>query len=72
MCNFTPTVLKQYNLGMPAKGKLEEIFNSDDQKYGGSGIKNKTINIQQKSFHGREYSAQINISPLGTVVFEIL
>ncbi len=72
VCNFTPTVLKQYNLGMPSKGKLEEIFNSDDQKYGGSGIKNKTINIQQKSFHGREYSAQINIPPLGTVVFEIL
>jgi len=72
VCNFTPTVLKDYNLGMPSEGKLEEIFNSDDKKYGGSGVKNKTINIQQKSFHGRAYSAQINIPPLGTVVFEIL
>ena len=72
VCNFTPTVLKNYNIGLPASGKLKEIFNSDDKKYGGSGLKNKALKTEEKSFHGREHSAQINIPPLGTVVFEIL
>lgn len=72
VCNFTPTVLKNYNIGLPASGKLKEIFNSDDKKYGGSGLKNKALKTEKKSFHGREHSAQINIPPLGTVVFEIL
>jgi len=72
VCNFTPTVLKNYSIGLPASGKLKEIFNSDDKKYGGSGLKNKVLKIEKESFHGREHSAQINIPPLGTVVFEIL
>ncbi|MCB7481543.1 1,4-alpha-glucan branching protein GlgB [Christiangramia sediminis] len=72
VCNFTPTVLKNYSVGLPAGGKLKEIFNSDDKKYGGSGLKNKVLKIEKESFHGREHSAQINIPPLGTVVFEIL
>ncbi|MGA8852585.1 MAG: 1,4-alpha-glucan branching protein GlgB [Christiangramia sp.] len=72
VCNFTPTVLKNYNIGLPAGGKLKEVFNSDDKKYGGSGLKNKTLKTTEKTFHGRDHSAEISIPPLGTVVFEIL
>ncbi|SDS49915.1 1,4-alpha-glucan branching protein GlgB [Gramella sp. MAR_2010_147] len=72
VCNFTPTLLKNYNIGLPASGKLKEIFNSDDKKYGGSGVKNKSLKIEEKEFHGRAHSAKISIPPLGTVVFEIL
>ncbi|MFV8225069.1 1,4-alpha-glucan branching protein GlgB [Christiangramia aquimixticola] len=71
VCNFTPTVLKEYKLGVPTKGKLKEIFNSDDKKYGGADIKNKAISIKQETDHGRDYSATITIPPLATVVFEI-
>jgi len=72
VCNFTPTVLKNYTIGLPVNGKLKEIFNSDNEKYGGSGVKNNDIPIEQNSCHGREYSAKIILPPLGTVVFEIL
>ncbi len=72
VCNFTPSVLTEYGIGMPGKGKLKEIFNSDDSKYGGSGVKNKPIKIEEKSLHGRDYSAKITIPPLATVVFQIL
>ncbi|TBW28017.1 1,4-alpha-glucan branching protein GlgB [Gramella sp. KN1008] len=72
VCNFTPTVLSEYSIGLPASGKLKEIFNSDDKKYGGSGVKNKLIKISPESFHGREHSAKITIPPLGCVVFQIL
>ncbi len=72
VCNFTPTVLKDYSIGLPAKGKLKEVFNSDNKKYWGSGIKNKPMKIEKEAFHGKDYSAKISIPPLGTVVFEIL
>ncbi|MDR5591928.1 1,4-alpha-glucan branching protein GlgB [Christiangramia sp. SM2212] len=72
VCNFTPTVLKDYSVGVPHSGKLKEIFNSDNEKYGGSGIKNKSIKTKKESFHGRDNSAEITIPPLGCVVFEIL
>ncbi len=72
VCNFTPTVLKEYRIGLPSKGKLKEVFNSDDKKYWGSGLKNKPLKIEKISAHGKDHSAKISIPPLGTVVFEIL
>ncbi len=72
VCNFTPTILKGYRIGLPSKGKLKEVFNSDDKKYWGSGLKNKSIKTEEISAHGKDHSAEISIPPLGTVVFEIL
>ncbi|TRO67102.1 1,4-alpha-glucan branching protein GlgB [Christiangramia sabulilitoris] len=72
VCNFTPTVLRNYQIGLPSKGKLKEVFNSDDKKYWGSGIHNDVIKIEEETAHGKDYSAKISIPPLGTVVFEIL
>ncbi|MBP6759286.1 MAG: 1,4-alpha-glucan branching protein GlgB, partial [Flavobacterium sp.] len=40
VCNFTQVVRKNYRIGLPKKGKLAEIFNSDAIIYGGSGVKN--------------------------------
>ncbi|MCM4156689.1 1,4-alpha-glucan branching protein GlgB [Gramella sp. AN32] len=72
ICNFTPNVLENYTIGINTTGKLKEIFNSDDKKFGGSGIGNKTIAIKKEGFHGRKQSANIKLPPLGTVVFQIL
>jgi len=71
VCNFTPTVLKEYTIGLPKNGRLKEIFNSDAAKYGGSGVTNNTIKIDKDAFHGKEYSAKITIPPLATVVFKL-
>ncbi|MDX1542649.1 MAG: 1,4-alpha-glucan branching protein GlgB [Christiangramia sp.] len=72
VCNFTPSLLTDYRIGLPAPGKLKEVFNSDDKKYGGSGNSNKILKIQKEAFHGRDHSTEISIPPLGTVVFKIL
>jgi 1,4-alpha-glucan branching enzyme len=40
VCNFTQIVRNNYRIGLPRKGKLTEIFNSDAEIYGGSGITN--------------------------------
>lgn len=71
LCNFTPTVLTDYRIGVSKSGKLKEIFNSDAKKFGGSGLVNsKLINIEKKAAHGKKYSAQINLPPLGISVFQ--
>ena len=73
ICNFTPVVRSNYRIGLPSKGKLNEIFNSDNVAYGGSGVGNfKPIKIEKESWNGRDFSAEITISPLGVCVFEII
>ena len=70
-CNFTPIPRYNYRIGLPQKGKLKEILNSDDTKYGGSGILNSTtIKVENKSWNYREYSAALQLPPLGTVVLK--
>jgi len=71
VCNFTPNTLKNYKLGMPRKGKIKEIFNSDYKDFGGSGLVNsRQINIKKIAWQGRTHSADINIPPLGISIFK--
>ena len=45
-CNLTPVLRENYRIGIPKAGKLKEIFNSDAEKYGGSGQLNKSLNFR--------------------------
>jgi 1,4-alpha-glucan branching enzyme len=72
VCNFTPVVRDNYRIGLPSKGKLTEIFNSDKVEYGGSGVSNsKAIKIDNEPWNGREFSAALTLPPLGISVFKI-
>ncbi|MCM4169920.1 1,4-alpha-glucan branching protein GlgB [Arenibacter sp. TNZ] len=69
-CNFTPIPREKYRMGISKSGQLKEIFNSDDQKYGGTGMKNGTLKISKTPWHGFDKSVEITIPPLGVVVFK--
>ncbi|WP_067146594.1 1,4-alpha-glucan branching protein GlgB [Pseudotamlana agarivorans] len=72
VCNMTPNLIENYKIGVNQKGKLSEIFNSDDEAFGGSGVKNKkTISIKKTAWNGKDFSADITLPPLGIVVFKI-
>jgi 1,4-alpha-glucan branching enzyme len=72
VCNFTPVVRENYRIGVPTKGKLTELFNTDKKEYGGSGIGNpKAIKIEKEPWNGREFSAELTLPPLGVSVFKI-
>ena len=72
ICNFTPIPKEKYRIGLLNKGKLVEIFNSDDVNYGGSGSTNsKGITIKKQSWNNKPYSAEIKVPPLGIVIFKI-
>jgi 1,4-alpha-glucan branching enzyme len=71
VCNFTPVVREIYRIGLPKKGKLTEIFNSDKKDYGGSGVGNpKPLKIEKELWNGRDFSVEIVLPPLGVVVFK--
>ena len=71
VCNMTPIPLKNYRIGIPHKGKLKEIFNSDSKQYNGTGdFTNKPFASQKEPQHFRDFSADITIPPLGMVAFK--
>jgi len=71
VCNLTPTVRENYQIGIPVKGKLKEIFNSDAKEFGGSGVSNKKqITIKKEPWNGKEFSAQVTLSPLSVTIFQ--
>ncbi|MDI6034221.1 1,4-alpha-glucan branching protein GlgB [Flavobacterium sp. LB2P84] len=72
VCNFTQVVRSNYRIGLPKKGKLTEIFNSDAANYGGSGLSNpKKITIEAMPYDGRDYSTALLLPPLSVTVFKI-
>ena len=71
VCNFTPNLLKKYRIGVPSAGKIIEIFNSDHQKFGGSGNSNSDVLRSKKSaWNNQKYSVEIDVPPLAIAVFK--
>jgi len=69
-CNFTPVPRENYRIGNPKKGKLKEILNSDNVKYGGGDNLNNKITSSTKPAHGYKNSIVITIPPLGIVILK--
>jgi len=69
--NMTPVPRENYKIGLPRKGKLVEVFNSDKKEYHGSGeFKNRLKTAKKSPWHFRDYSFEITIPPLAMVAFK--
>ena len=70
-CNMTPMTRDKYRIGLPKKGKLKEVFNSDLKDYFGSGkFMNAQLTSEKSSWQFRDHSVEITIPPLGMVAFK--
>lgn len=70
VCNFTPVVYKNFQMGVPFPGKYKEIFNSDRELFGGNGNINPRLKQSKKIVtDGREDSISLIVPPLGVAVF---
>ena len=69
-CNFTPILRENYRVGIPKKGKMKEVLNSDAKEYGGGGNLNTSIKTSTKAWHGHKKSIEITIPPLGIVILK--
>lgn len=68
VCNFTPVVRENYRIGVPEEGEYYEAFNSDLDKFGGSGQTNdEPVKSERLSWHGRNHSISIKLPPLGVI-----
>lgn len=70
LCNFTPVTHYPYRLGVPLAGQWEEVLNSDDPAFGGTGQhKNTRHEAQEGEWSGQPYWIEIAVSPLAISVF---
>ena len=68
--NFTPMRYDGFTIGLPMNGSLHEILNSDDEQYGGTGVKNHPlVHAHKKPFLDMQYSTEITLPPMSTVFF---
>jgi 1,4-alpha-glucan branching enzyme len=66
--NFTPVPRHNYRIGVSAPGYWRELFNSDSTEYWGSGQGNVGgVETTPVSWHGRPYSINLTVPPLGAV-----
>ena len=69
LINFTPVAYEDYRLGVPFAGTYREVFNSDNERYGGSGVIN-TVDRRSESvpWQGLDNSIVLRVPPLGITV----
>jgi 1,4-alpha-glucan branching enzyme len=69
-CNFTPVPREKYRVGIPSGGYWKEVLNSDGKEYAGSGMGNGGgVMAEQIQQHGRPFSLELTLPPLGAVFF---
>ncbi len=71
VCNFNPVLREHYQIGVPVAGWYQELLNSDDVKYGGTGVHNKKMRSKKGKMHGMENTLTLTIPPLSTIYFEV-
>jgi len=71
LVNLTPVYQTGYRVGVPAKGNWEEIFNSDDELYYGSGQLNRGIyTAETVKWRQQKQSIVVALPPLGLTIFK--
>ena len=71
VCNFTPLVRRNFRIGVPEACRYQEIFNSDDPSYWGSGVRNEGLmNVKGEGWNMKPFSLEIVLPPLSTIVIK--
>ncbi|RZV31749.1 MAG: 1,4-alpha-glucan branching enzyme, partial [Chromatiales bacterium] len=68
--NLTPLVRESYKIGVPEGGNYRALINTDDERYGGSGVKIPATTSNNVGQHGRPFSIDLTLPPLATVILE--
>lgn len=69
--NFTPSAWENYRIGVPLPGNYIEVLNSDEERFGGSGLVNtQAVRSESIVWNGRDDSIAVRLPPLGAVYFK--
>jgi 1,4-alpha-glucan branching enzyme len=69
--NLTPVPHYNYRVGVAEEGIYTELFNSDSSEYWGSGVVNQNKKSEALPWHGKSYSMEISLPPLGAAIFKL-
>ena len=68
VCNFQPIRRDEYCIGVPKYGLYDEVFNSDEERFGGSGVVNgNNIKTEVMKIHGFDQGLSLTIPPLSVI-----
>ena len=71
VCNFVPVARDGYRIGVPYEGTYEQIFSTDDEKYGGTGVvQNGKVKSEDFLMHGYDQSIVIDIPAMSVMYFK--
>ena len=71
ICNFAPVRRQDYKIGVPKAGTYHEILNSDNLRFGGTGIGTSAIRTHKKPMHGFEQSISVDVPPMSAVFLKV-
>ena len=68
VCNFQPIRRDEYCIGVPKYGLYDEVFNSDEERFGGSGVVNgNNIKTDVMKIHGFDQGLSLTLPPLSVI-----
>ena len=68
VCNFQPVKHDKYYIGVPKYGLYSEVFTSDAEEYGGTGVSNGSEIIpEMMKIHGCNQGLPLTLPPLGVI-----
>ncbi|MCR5625775.1 MAG: 1,4-alpha-glucan branching protein GlgB [Lachnospiraceae bacterium] len=71
VCNFTPVERDDYRMGVPKKGKYTLVLNSDEERFGGTGVElPKSVSAEKIPWDNAEYSIGFKLPPFGVAIYK--
>ncbi|BAH08137.1 1,4-alpha-glucan branching protein GlgB [Clostridium kluyveri] len=71
ICNFKLEVYSNYNIGVPYFGEYQEVFNTDEKEFGGSGeIANDIVYSKNKEYHNQKFCLTVKIPPMAAIILK--
>ena len=67
VCNFSSVTREHYRIGVPRRGRYDEIFSTDEKRFGGEGRLNPHIYTKQASMHGRPCCVELTLPAFSTI-----
>lgn len=71
ICNFTPVIRENYQIGGHHLGQYNEILNTDSETYWGSNCGNTgTVTSEPHAWQDKPYTLSLRLPPLSTLVLK--
>jgi 1,4-alpha-glucan branching enzyme len=64
VANLTPVPRHGYRVGLPCAGRWVDVLNTDDARFGGSGVVQPELDTDETPWQGRPHSGVLALPPL--------